>query len=108
MRDFWYAECIPCGWSSKHDDQGAAIKAAEDHVFSLHRDVPSEVRGAQFMGHVINRTENHYAVQQPSAPAEVAFAGSEAMGSLTAGEPSQGETSGSAPAATLGATGEKK
>lgn len=76
MRDYWYAECIPCGWSTHHDNQDAAIKAAEDHVFSTHRDVPPAVRGEKFIGHVINRTENAYAVQQPSAPAQDAQAGS--------------------------------
>jgi hypothetical protein len=82
MADYWYAECIPCAWSTQHTDQDAAIKAAEDHVFSTHRDVPSTVRGTLFMGHVINRTENAFAVPQPSTQAEVGAAGSEAVGSL--------------------------
>lgn len=57
MRDYWFAECIPCRWETKHDDQDSAIRAAEDHVSDFHRGVPSEVRGREFMGHVQNRTE---------------------------------------------------
>lgn len=57
MRDYWFAECIPCRWETKHDDQDSAIRAAEDHVSDFHRGVPPEVRGREFMGHVQNRTE---------------------------------------------------
>jgi hypothetical protein len=76
MRDFWYAECVPCKWITAHTTQDAAIRAAEDHVIELHRNVPSEVRGREYIGHVQNRTENAYATAQPSAPAEAAPSGS--------------------------------
>ena len=58
MADFWFAECNPCKWEEKHTDEDAAIRAAEDHVFALHRSVPNLVRAEQRMGHVQNRTEN--------------------------------------------------
>jgi hypothetical protein len=58
MADKWHAECIPCGWLELHDDQRGAIRAAEDHVYSAHRDTPAEVRGEKKIGHVQNRTVN--------------------------------------------------
>ncbi len=67
MRDFWFAECLPCKWERKCETQDVAIRAAEDHVFIKHRDVPSAVRADLKMGHVQNRTENAVATERPAA-----------------------------------------
>jgi hypothetical protein len=58
MRDWWYAECIPCGWQQRFTSQDSAIGAAEEHVFDKHRRVPNYERGEKKIGHVQNRTES--------------------------------------------------
>lgn len=69
MADKWFAECIPCGWQEQHDDQGAAIRAAEDHVYGHHRDVLPQVRGELKLGHVQNRTVNAVGTAPQTSPA---------------------------------------
>lgn len=56
MADKWVAECLPCRWETRHDDEDAAIAAAEDHVFTLHRKMRAVERSAARVGHVQNRT----------------------------------------------------
>lgn len=69
MADKWYAECIPCGFEEQHDDQGAAIRAAEDHVYAHHRDVLPHVRGELKIGHVQNRTVGAIGTATDTSPA---------------------------------------
>lgn len=54
--DKWVAECLPCKWQTLHDDENAAIGAAEAHVAATHPTVKPVDRAAQYMGHVQNRT----------------------------------------------------
>src|SRR6266702_1407831 len=63
--NFWFAECVPCKWETRHDEQDPAIRAAELHVLDHHSDLfspPSDVRSrqmaAQRIAHVQLRDEN--------------------------------------------------
>jgi len=63
--NFWFAECVPCKWETRHDDQDSAIRAAELHVLDHHSDLfglPSDVRSRQMaadrIAHVQLRDEN--------------------------------------------------
>lgn len=69
MSDYWFAECHPCAWETKHTSQDAAIRAAEDHVIDHHRDVPSHIRGLEKIGHVQNRSENAFSTPSATSPA---------------------------------------
>lgn len=77
MADYWYAECAPCKWREQYSTQDSAIRAAEDHVYSLHRDIPPAVRAEKVIGHVQNRTENAVgtefaqSAEQPAVQASV-------------------------------------
>lgn len=52
MANLWHAECIPCGWLETHDEEEAAIAAAESHIEANHLRVPKDKRTKQHMGHV--------------------------------------------------------
>lgn len=71
MHDWWYAECGPCKWREQYDTQDSAIRAAEDHVYSLHRDIPPAVRAEKVIGHVQNRTDNAVGSEMPQASQEL-------------------------------------
>jgi hypothetical protein len=64
--DVWVSECVPCRWVEHHDSQDAAIRAAEDHVFTTHRDIPGFQRANEFIGHVQLRADNAVATLTPS------------------------------------------
>ncbi len=76
----WFAECVPHKWETRHDEQDAAIRAAEQHVLDEHRDLftlPGDVRSRQMseqrIGHVQLRDENAIAAGVSTgapAPAE--------------------------------------
>jgi len=76
----WFAECVPHKWEMRHDEQDAAISAAEQHVLDEHRDLfslPGDVRSRQMseqrIGHVQLRDENAIAAGVSTgapAPAE--------------------------------------
>lgn len=71
--DVWVSECIRCKWVANHTTQDAAIKAAEDHVFTTHRGVAPFERAAQFIGHVQLRAANAIGFQEgPQADAGAA------------------------------------
>ncbi len=61
MKDHWYFDCAPCKIAEPYELQDEAIRAAEDHVFTSHRDVPAHVRGPLRIGHVQNRSDNAFA-----------------------------------------------
>lgn len=67
MADYWYAECLPCKWRHRYTAQDSAIIAAEDHVYTFHRDVAPAVRGRDYIGHVQNRSENAIGTQPAAA-----------------------------------------
>ena len=61
----WFAECVPCKWETRHDEQDAAIRDVERHVLDVHRDLftlAGDVRSRQMaeqrIGHVQLRDEN--------------------------------------------------
>lgn len=81
--DVWIGECLPCKWGSEFKTQDEAIRAAEGHVFTTHRDTTPTERANQFIGHVQLRAQNAIGFQESSqadsgtnAPTPLAGAGS--------------------------------
>jgi hypothetical protein len=70
VRDFWFAECVPCHWQEKYFDQDSAIHAVEDHIADHHARTSSQERLKQGIGHVQNRTEIATATLQPDPIAQ--------------------------------------
>ncbi len=56
--DYWFAECVPCGWREKYATEDVAIAAAEAHIEEHHRGVPATVRAQQVIGHVQLRSDD--------------------------------------------------
>jgi hypothetical protein len=54
----WFAECVPCKWRTAHDNEDAAIAAAEEHVGLHHAKVAPLIRAQQRIGHVQLRGED--------------------------------------------------
>lgn len=76
--DQWVAECAPCKWSERFDDQEPAITAATDHALDQHRELNNQERARQRIGHVQLRSPNTIATLEfepelePEAEAEPA------------------------------------
>lgn len=66
MADKWVAECLPCKWGVNFDTQDEAIRAAEDHVFTTHRDLAPFERANSFIGHVQLRAQDAIGFQESS------------------------------------------
>lgn len=56
--DYWFAECLPCKWQTKHDTQDAALKAATEHIWDNHKYLTPKEQVDRKIGHVQLRHED--------------------------------------------------
>ncbi len=104
--DYWFAECVPCKWQTKHGKQDAAIASAEMHVADYHARVPAAERAQKVMGHVQLRGEDAMGYEFPQAQAqkEAAERSTTALAHGTENPPAEIQQVGGNPVA--GTTGE--
>lgn len=88
--DQWVAECAPCQWSERFDDQEPAITAATDHALDHHRELNNQERARQRIGHVQLRSPNTIATLEPESELEP----EEELEEKSEFEPEEGELEG--------------